>query len=174
MAKVARTGRLGGTPRAGYPSRQIVRRPTRHTTWPHTMLIGTKKWCRVVCSETRLGRTVPPPPRRKSRKKYQATHVDEATQQNNLILRYLKSLVFTITNPNCNYVKAYKQGTRSNDTCHTLIYLHDSEYTVDNKHRHHFSRHLQAHPIVPTQTPSMGFPGAQLELDDVVELELDA
>ena len=42
-------------------------------------------------------------------------HADAATQHNNLILRCLKFLVFTITNPNCNNAKAYKRGTCSND-----------------------------------------------------------
>ena len=40
---------------------------------------------------------------------------------------------FTITNPNCNYVKAYKRGTCSNDMCHTRIYLHDGEHIVDSR-----------------------------------------
>ena len=79
-------------------------------------------------------------------------HADAATQHNNLILRCLTSLVLEITNPNCNYAKAYKRGTCSNDICHTPIYLHDGEHILDNKHRHHFPHHLLEHPVVPTQT----------------------
>ena len=79
-------------------------------------------------------------------------HADAATQHNNLILRCAKSVVLTVKNPNCNYAKAYKRGTCSNDMCHTAIYLHDSEHIVDNKHRHHFPHHLLEHPVEPTQT----------------------
>ena len=61
-------------------------------------------------------------------------HADAAAQHNNLILRCVKSVVLTVTNPNCNYAKACKRGTCPNDMCHTPIYLHDSEHIVDNRH----------------------------------------
>ena len=61
-------------------------------------------------------------------------HANATTQPNNLILRCLKSVVLTVTNPNCNYAKAYKRGTCSNDMCHTPIHLHYGEHIVDNKH----------------------------------------
>ena len=117
--------------------------------WGQTLHCGrTASALRAHCRRT-AGTCIKDHPKEEGRN---VKHADAATQDNNLILRCVKSVVLIVTNPNCNYAKAYKRGTCSNDMCHTPIYLHDSEHIVDNKHHHHFPRHLQEHPVEPTQT----------------------